>query len=123
MLLTLQEAAARLRTPRRRLRELINEHRIAFMRIGKKKVMIPEEAIDRFILDETVGPSCREETQGLVSASSNGADATTSFGQKAVAAASAARALEISRKRKGHSGSSSPRAPGAAAPVIPLKPS
>jgi excisionase family DNA binding protein len=41
MLLTLQEAAARLRTPRRRLRELINENRIAFLRTGKKKVMIP----------------------------------------------------------------------------------
>jgi excisionase family DNA binding protein len=123
MLLTLQEAAARLRTPRRRVRELINENRIAFMRTGKKKVMIPEEAIDRFIVAETVEPACREETQARVFASSNGADAITSFGQKAVAAASAARALEIAKKPKKPSPCSSSPGPGSPGRVVPLKPS
>jgi excisionase family DNA binding protein len=121
MLLTLQEAAGRLRTPRRRLRELVNEHRIAFVRTGKKKVMIPDDAIDRFIAEETVEPTCRAGTQDRVFASLKGEDAITSSGRKAVAAASAARALQISQKRKGRLASSSPPGPGEAARVIPMK--
>ena len=122
MLLTIKEGSIRLRIPPRRVRELVNQRRIAFIRTGQTQVMIPEEAIDDFIKTETVEPICHAETQAHTFNSSKSGDVTTSAGQKAVAAASAARAQRISQRRKKLLANSSPPGPGEAARVIPIKP-
>jgi len=121
MLLTLQEVATILRLPTRRVRELVNQKRIAFIPAGKKKVMIPDEAIDCYIANETVQP-CHDEIQGRSFArSKSGEERITSSAQKAVAAASAARARKISQKRKKSLANSLSPGPGEAAHVIPMK--
>jgi excisionase family DNA binding protein len=121
MLLTLQEAAGKLRLPTRRVRELVNQKRIAFIPAGKKKVMIPDEAIDRYIAKETVQPCHGEIQDRSFARSKSGEEFITSSGRKAVAVASAARAQKISQKRKKSLADSLSPGPDEVAHVIPMK--
>jgi excisionase family DNA binding protein len=54
-LLTVGEVAERLGTTERFPRRLIDERRIAFVRLGRK-VRIPESAVDAFIAEGLVEP-------------------------------------------------------------------
>jgi excisionase family DNA binding protein len=119
MLATPKQAAEVMGPTEAQVRGLIRAGRIAHVPVGKR-VMIPREAIVRFIQENTVQP-CPVETQEPVSAGSTSADATTSFGLSAVAAGSAARALKIAAKLKSPSRTSSTGQPAQAAPVIPLR--
>jgi hypothetical protein len=112
--------AAELNVPQKAARALINQRKIAFVPVGKKKVIVSDEAIREFIQNETVTP-CRDETKDRASASSKGGDTITSVGQKAVAAASAARALAIAKRPKKGSANSSSRGTARAGRVIPMK--
>jgi excisionase family DNA binding protein len=100
-------------------RGLVRGGRIGHILVGKR-VMIPRDAIERFISDNTV-PPCRVETQDLVSVSSKSAAVITSSGLKAVAAGSAARALQIADKLKSRLPSSSTCETETPAHVIPLR--
>src|SRR5258706_10446461 len=75
----------------RQVRGLINDKKIAHIRTGSR-FMIPRDAIQQYLLENTVQP-CREETLVRVSASLKSGSAFTSSGLKADAAASAQRAL------------------------------
>jgi excisionase family DNA binding protein len=121
LLATPQAAAAVLGVTESQIRLLLHEGRIARVRIGKRD-LIPLDAVERFVTSNTVEPSWRAETPAPSSAGSPSAAAGTSPGQKAVAAASAQRALRTANKLKSllPSGSTSePARP--AARVIPLK--
>jgi excisionase family DNA binding protein len=102
------------------VRYLLHEGRLRYVRIGKR-AMIPRDAIEAFIAENTVQPTSQGETKALGSFSAPNAAATTSAGQRAVAAGSAARALQISSKLKFSSPSSSTNKSAPPAPVIPLK--
>ena len=118
---TLPEAAAELRVTPRKLRELVNDRRIGFVLIGKKKAMIPDEAIERFIAEETV-QTCHAQTQARSFAPMPNAAATSiSSGQNEAAAASAARALAITAKPSKSSANSSLHGTDGQGLVIPLK--
>jgi hypothetical protein len=112
--------AAELNVPEKAARALINQRRIAFVPVSKKKVIISDEAIKEFIATQTVTP-CRDGTKARASASSTSVDVITSSGQKSVAAASAARALAITERPKKSSASSSSRGTAKPGHVIPLK--
>jgi hypothetical protein len=101
------------------IKVLLRERRLLHVRIGAR-LMIPRDAVERFLVDVTV-PSCLVETPGRVSASLTNEGPTTLSGQKAVAAGSAARARQIALQLKSRSQSSSENAPGIRAPVIPLR--
>jgi excisionase family DNA binding protein len=104
----------------RQLRKLIHERRIGHVAIGAR-FLIPRESIRKFIAENTVPPSCPDETKAHVSASSTSEPYSTSFGQSAVAAASAARAQQIASKLKARSPNSCNRIPGDSARVIRLQ--
>jgi excisionase family DNA binding protein len=95
---TVVEAAKILGFSCRQIRTLINNKQIAHIRLGSRP-MIPRDAIGRFLLENTVEP-CRDETPVLASDSLRSEIASTSSGQKAVAAASAQRALQICNSLK-----------------------
>ena len=117
-------AAAVMGVTESQVRLLLHEGRIARVRIGKRD-LIPRDAIERFVTSNTVEPSTswREETPAPSSASSTSAAATTSAGPKAVAAASAQRALRTANKLKSLSPNGSTSEPARpAGRVIPLKP-
>jgi excisionase family DNA binding protein len=123
LLATPQAAAAVMGVTESQIRLLLHEGRIARVRIGKRD-LIPRDAIERFISSNTVDPSMswREETTAPSSAGSPSAAAGTSPGQKAVAAASAQRALRTANKLRSLSPSGSTSEPARpAARVIPLK--
>jgi excisionase family DNA binding protein len=123
LLVTPQLAAEVLGVTESQLRLLLHEGRIARVRIGKRD-LIPRDAIEGFIHSNTVQPkSWRDETPAPSSASSASAAATTSLGQKAVARASAQRALRTANKLKSLSPAGSTSEPATSAGrVIPLKP-
>ena len=101
------------------VRALVNNKKIAHIRLGSR-FMIPRDAIERYLLENTVQP-CRDETPVPASASLKSEIASTSSGQKAVAAASAQRALQICNSLKPHSPNLSTPAPGQPVRVIHLK--
>jgi excisionase family DNA binding protein len=119
-LLTIKQSSKVLGTTDDQTRELVNTRRIRYVAIGKRK-MIPPDAIDAFILENTVQPECREEMKVPNSALTPAAASITSPGQKAVAHASAQRLRQIANKLKSRSPNSSTSAPAQAALVIPLK--
>ena len=102
------------------VRDLLHERRLAYVRIGKRQ-MIPRDAIEAFISENTVQATWQDETQGRGSTSSKNADVITSSGPKAAAAGSAARVRQIAHKLKSRSPNSSICEPAAPARVIPLK--
>jgi excisionase family DNA binding protein len=119
MLATPKLAAAVMGLTESQARGLVRAGRIGHIVVGKR-VMIPRNAIEAFITDNMV-PPCRVEIPGPACASSKSAVATTSSGLKAVAAGSAARALQIADRLKSRSPSSSISEPAIPARVIPLR--
>lgn len=106
LLLSIKQAAERLGISQSALRILVASSRIEHVRLGKSKVMLPAEAIHRFVIQNTV-QVCPAATTALGSAFSTSAAATTSSGLKVDAAASAAAALQIAERLKSRSPSSS----------------
>jgi hypothetical protein len=119
MLATPKQASAVMGPTEGQVRALMRKGLIAHVHVGRR-LMIPRDAIERFIQENTVQP-CRDETPVPVSASSKKEGAFTSAGPKLAAAGSVARVLQIADKLKSSSPSScvSERAP--ADRVIPLK--
>jgi excisionase family DNA binding protein len=122
LLATPHEAAAILGLTESQVRLLMHEGRIAKVRVGKRD-LIPRLAIERFVTSNTVEPSWRAETPAPSSAGSPSAAVGTSPGQKAVAAASAQRALRTANKLRSLSPTGSTSEPAQpVGRVIPLKP-
>src|SRR5436305_767855 len=86
MLATPKQASAVMGPTEAQVRALVRDGRIAHVLVGKR-VMIPRDAIERFILENTVQP-CHGETQAPASATSKSASASISSGLKTVAAGS-----------------------------------
>jgi excisionase family DNA binding protein len=118
-LVTVKVAAQYLGLTDSQVRALVTTNRIARTPIGAR-IMIPREALDEFIALNTVQP-CHGETQDPGSAFSKNVSASTSFGAKTDAAASAQRALQIAGSRKQRCLTSSKSAAGTRARVIPVK--
>ena len=104
-LVSLEQAANYLGLTKSQVRNLVTSKKIARTPIGAR-TMIPRDALEQFITENTVQP-CRDETQGRVSAFSKSAESTTSCGAKADVAASAQRALRTANLLKPHSRTSS----------------
>lgn len=118
-LVTVTLAAEYLGLTASQVRTLVATNKIARTPIGAR-FMIPRDALDQFVLTNTVQP-CRDETPVRVSASSKSASAITSVGPKEVAPASAQRALRIANSLKPRSPNSSTSEREIPARVIPLK--
>ncbi|WP_354049038.1 helix-turn-helix domain-containing protein [Bradyrhizobium sp. LB12.1] len=118
-LLTTKQASKLLGVSDGSVRQLIKQRRIDHVRIGKRQ-MIRRDRLQNFIDDNTVA-KCPDETQAPGSAFWTSADATTLSGQKAVAAASAARARQIANELSRRLQSSSTVGNASPARVIPLK--
>lgn len=114
-----KQAAKYLGISEAQVRVLVNANRIARTAIGAR-IMIPREALDQFILDNTVQP-CRDEMQVRVSASSKSGNASISSGPMADAAASAQRALRTASSLKPPSPTSSTSGRVTPGRVIPLR--
>ena len=115
-----KQAAKLLGLTHAQVRSLMRERRLAYVLIGRRRYMIPRDALQQFILDNTVTP-CQDVIPAPTSASSTNAAATTSPGPSAAARGSAARAQQIANKLKSRSPNSSTSEPAALAHVIPLK--
>lgn len=118
-LVTIRQAAEYLGLSESQIRGLVASDKIARTPIGAR-MLIPRDALDRFILENTVQP-CREETTVHVSASSKNGNVSTSCGPKVDAAASAQRALKTAKLLSLPSPSSCTSAPATLARVIPLR--
>jgi excisionase family DNA binding protein len=119
MLCTAKQVAAVMGLTPQQVRSLIRDQKIAYVRVAGRR-MVPRDAIEEFIIQNTVKP-CHGETPERACASSKSEVAFTSSGLKAVAAGSAARALRIASELKSPSQSSSPAASDPPARVIPLR--
>jgi excisionase family DNA binding protein len=119
MLATPKQAAKELGVTVGQIRGLVRENRLAHVSIGSR-VMIPRDALQQFILNNTVS-ACQDETPARAFDSSISAAATTSPGPIMGARVSAARARQIANKLKSRSPSSSNSEPAAPVHVIPLK--
>ena len=119
MLTTPKQAADVMCLTEMQVRGLIRCGRMAHVLVGKRLV-IPRDAIDQFIHQNTVQP-CRVETQVPGFAFSKSEDASTSSGLKMAAAGSAARALQIASSLKSRSPSSSTSVAETPGRVIPLQ--
>lgn len=102
------------------VRFLLHAQRLAYVHVGRR-CLIPRDAIQNFITENTVHPSWQDETQGPGSTSSTSAKSSISPGPRAAAAGSAARARQIASKLKSRSPNSSTSEPVTPAPVIRLK--
>jgi excisionase family DNA binding protein len=119
MLCTPKLAAEVMGLTAQQVRSLLQRKKIAHVPVGKR-LMIPRNAIEDFIAQNTVLP-CPVEIQEFASSGLKNADVTTSSGLNAVAAGSAARALQIASKLKLPPPNSSPPKPSPPARVIPLR--
>jgi hypothetical protein len=119
MLCTAKMAAEVMGLKPQQVRSLIRDQKIAYVPIAGRR-MIPRDAIEEFIVRNTVSP-CHVETPECVSASLRSEAVSTLSGLKAAAAGSAARALQTADKLKSLSPSSSARAAAPPARVIPLR--
>ncbi len=121
LLITPKEAAQALGVTVAQLRTLVRGGRLAYLLVGRRP-MIPREALQQFIHDNTKAPSCHDETRARTFVFSTSADAFTSHGPSRVAHGSAQRARQIASKLKSRSPSSSISEHAPLAPVIPLQP-
>lgn len=120
MLATPKQAAAVMGPTEAQVRALVRDGRIAHVLVGKR-VMIPRDAIERFILENTVQP-CRVETQDRASTGIETEPVGISPGRNGAAAASARRARQTANllKSPSRNGSRSD-SKGEAGRVIPLR--
>jgi excisionase family DNA binding protein len=98
---TPKELATRIGWPLARVYRLINERRIEYVRVGSRK-HIPAGAFERFIVDNKEEP-CQEETLAPGSSGLKNVAASTSYGPKVDAAASARLAQQIAQSLKSRS--------------------
>jgi excisionase family DNA binding protein len=119
MLCTPKVAAEVMGLTAQQVRSLLRLKKIAHVPVGKR-LMIPRSAIENFIAQNTVLP-CHVEIPERAYASLKSADAITSSGLNAVAAGSAARALQIASKLKSPLPNSSQVVSKPAGHVIPLR--
>jgi excisionase family DNA binding protein len=101
------------------VRTLVRNGRLRHVLVGARR-LIPRNDIEQFISENTVRER-HAAIPGIVLGSSTNGGATTSSGQKAVAAASEARARAISHRLKSPSANSSERTAAQPGRVIPLK--
>jgi len=120
MLASIKQAAEVLGLSEGMTRGLIDGGRIAHVQVGKSKRMIPRDAIERFVNDNTVKP-CRDATTAPAFASSTSAAVSTSSGLTEDAAGSAAHTRLIAERLKLRSRSSSDNSHQTSARVIPLR--
>lgn len=106
LLISVAHAAQMLGVSASTVRQLISSGRIAHVRLGASKRMLPTRAIEQFI-NENVVSACPAETPAIDSAISRSAVPTTSFGPKADAAASEALVLMTVQRLKSRSRNSS----------------
>ena len=106
LLISVSQAAEILGVSQSSVRQLINSGRMAHVRLGISKKMIPEAALKQFIEANTVTP-CHAETMVIASDFSKSAVAITSSGVKVDAARSAALAQRTAKMLKLHSRTSS----------------
>jgi excisionase family DNA binding protein len=116
---TINEAAEVLGFKATQVRALISIKRIAFIRVGSR-YMIPRDAIQQYLLENTVQP-CHDEIPARVSAFSKSGNASISSGPMVDAAASAQRLQRIAHSLKRPSPTSSTSEPAMPARVIPLR--
>jgi excisionase family DNA binding protein len=116
----MNEVAARLGVRRRKIRQWVNAGRIPFIPLGRKLVKFREDAVDRFLANGEI--PCRAAIQAPGYDSAKTEVSTTSAGQRAVAAASAARLRETAAKLKKSSANSSSHGRESQGLVIPIKP-
>ena len=102
LLLSIKQAADQLGVSDNLVRRMIATGRIAHVQLGVRKCMIPRDAIERFIADNTVQP-CQDAITVLAFATSKSAGPSTSSGLSAGAAGSAARAQAIAGRLKSRS--------------------
>jgi excisionase family DNA binding protein len=119
LLITPKQAAAVMGPSESQIRALIHSGRLAHVLVGRR-IMIPRDAIERFIRDNTV-LQCLDEMPVPASAISINGAVFTSAGRSEVAAGSAARALLIAERLKSPLRSSSPEATAPVARVIQLR--
>jgi len=119
MLCTPKLAARVMGITEQQVRSLLRQRKIAHVPVGKR-LMIPRNAIEDFIARNMVLP-CHVEIPEHAYASLKSADAITSSGLNAVAAGSAARALQIASRLKSPLPNSSQVVSKPAAHVIPLR--
>jgi excisionase family DNA binding protein len=122
LLATPKEAAAVMGPTESQVRGLIRTGRLAHTMVGKR-VMIPRDAIEQFIVNNTTNTvtPCRDETKDHASTGTATASAGTSPGPKEAAAGSAARALRIAQSLKSPSPNSCTKPDEPAARVIRLR--
>jgi excisionase family DNA binding protein len=118
-LLTTKQTAKFLGVSEGSVRTLIRLRKIEFVRIGKRP-MVRRDRLQYF-LDNSTERQCPDETQVPSSGFSISGDASISSGQRAVAAASAARALQTANKLSMRSQSSSKTISDTPGRVIRLK--
>ena len=119
MLCTAKIAAEVMGLKPQQVRSLIRDQKIAYVPIAGRR-MIPRDAIEEFIVRNTVSP-CHVETPECGSASLRSEAISTLSGLKAVAAGSAARKLQTADKLKSLSPNSSVHATAPPGRVIPLR--
>lgn len=119
LLATPRQAAHLLGLTDGQIRALIRDGRIAHIMIGKR-VMVDKNDIKRFIRENKVQP-CRDAIPALDCDSSKSGEFGMLLGQKKVAAASAALALQIAETLKSSSQTSFGHGSGPKARVIRLK--
>jgi excisionase family DNA binding protein len=119
LLATPKQAAEVMGPTESQVRGLIRTNKLAHVMVGTR-VMIPREAIETFISENTVTP-CRAETKDRDSTGIAIASVGTSLGRSEAAAGSAARALLIVQSLKSPSRTSSTKPDEQAARVIPLQ--
>jgi excisionase family DNA binding protein len=101
------------------VRTLVRTGRLRHVLVGARR-LIPRNDIEQFVAENTVR-ECHAAIPDIVSGSSTNGSATMSSGQKAVAAASEARARAISHRLKSPSANSFERTAAQPVRVIPLK--
>ncbi len=105
-LYTLDEAADWLKISPRRLKKYAHKGLCPYHQLGAK-IFFTEECLTKLLNNTKKSSACLNETAALALNGSKNEIAITSSGQKMVAAASAARALEIGQKLKKSSRNSS----------------
>nr|WP_312165121.1 helix-turn-helix domain-containing protein [Brevundimonas diminuta] len=119
LLVSIKQTAKALGLSEGMVRRLIGESRIAHVQAGKAKRMVPREAIEVFVNENTVQP-CRDGTMALACGILKSGVASTSFGRNVDAAESAAQARLIATRLKSRFRTSFESTSAASNSVTPL---
>jgi hypothetical protein len=117
---TPKQAAEVLGLTESQVRGLMRDRKLGYLPVGCR-LMVPRDAIARFMVDNIVEPICQGETKVPGFTGTGIARVGTSPGLSEAAAGSAARALQIAASLKSPSPSSSISEAGTRGHVIPLR--